>query len=578
MKMKKLVALYLVMAGLVLSACGKKADVPKPEETQVAEENTVEEEKADSGQEEEAEVEAEEVVQEEVPEETESEDTGEVRLLHLNKDYRSTTYMDMETYDYYLEYEDEKVVLTEEEAVNYPELAKALEDELNLRNKMYQPNIDSFLEDYNREKEFGHVSMYKVTSDVRIERADSLVLSIADAGGYSGFGAHGMYSTQGYNYDTKTGKPLKFSQVVSDPVAFLNLANEKIQNSFSGEFETPSNLDDYMENYNKSINWTIDYQGVRLYFSPYELGSFALGAIETKVYFNEAPELFNPKYLNIPESYVIELDSLEPSYIDINNDGENEKIIITSRRDEEYDYIIGKDINIDGKKVSFDGETSDFYFVCHKGKNYILATVSNEGGFFSISPIDLSTMSIDSENETEGFFAVISSNSNDEDGIYEENSVKAIFTDPDNVRLSTYIQFIGTMTGVGSYHMEEGARLVADTGVYNIDTNSVVTANMDIECEQVDYEGNFIGIVVIPKGTRLIVRRGDGKNFADLIEVPDDADISDYEYYVCLNSELEMKDADIIYRVYGEMNEDSYQVKINGQEEYKVFNNILYAD
>jgi len=569
MKMKKLTAIFLILVLVLLTGCKKDSKKENPEEQQAVE-STSEEEKAQPVQSEE---------KEEEPETPASEEVEEVKLLQLLKDYKEVEYMDQDTYDYYMEYADEKIILSEEEAKNYPELAKALEEELNNRNNTYQSELDSFIDGYNEMKEVGFSGGFDSKSWVSIKRADSLVLSICDfSSAYLG-GAHGNYGYRGYNYDTQTGNILKFSDVVADPVAFLKLANDKIQSGCRSDAEAPASLDDFMSDYDESIIWTIDYQGVKIYFNPYTLGSYALGAVVTEVYFSEAPELFNEKYLNIPESYVMEItsnDVTEPSELDINNDGKNETITITPKYGD-YAYVIGTDIEVGDKSFRFDHAVEHCYFVSNKGKNFILASVANEGGYWGIYSIDLSTMTMDSDNDTPAFLASLNSSWEDDGERYEYVSTEAVFTDPENVLLETYVQYLGTMTGRDYYHMGE-SNLVEKTGVYSYDTNSVITAKIDVDCEQVDFDGNVIGKAVIPEGTRLVVRRGDGESFADLIEVPADIDVSELDYGVNLMTELFIEDADIIYRVHGELGEYGSMAVINGKDEYDVFSDIMYYD
>lgn len=570
MKIKKLIAIILVMTSVLLTACGKEAD--KADKTD--KKKTTKEEKEEKT-----------TKADEAQDENTDEDSDEpplvddvVSLLHLNKDYKSVNYMDSKTYEFYMDYVDEKMILSEEDANKFPALAKTLEKELNNRNDTYQSEIDSLIDIYNEDKEYGLGLGYSTKSNLSVERADSVVLSIRESSSeYSG-GAHGMYGSYGYNYDTQTGKVLKFSDVVADPAGFLNLANDKIQKAYSDEYESPASLDEFLEDYDTSIIWTIDYQGVKVYFNPYTLGSYALGMVETEIYFSEAKELFNPKYFDIPNSYVMELKVGENSSLDINNDGEIEDVLINAKYDEEYDYVIGADLEISGETFSFYNEPEHCFFVSNNGKNSILVFSSAEGGYKEISYIDLSNMTMDYDNNTSGYLAMFNFFSKDEGDRSEYDYTEAVFTDPDKVYLSEYIQYLGTMTGKDYYRMGEDSRLVPYTGIYNISMNNILTANMDVECEQVDLDGNVLGKTVIKEGTRLVVRRGDGQTFADLIEVPKDADIDEQEYYIWLNSELNLEDVDVIYRVRGELGEYGSQAMINGKEEYLVFNNILYAD
>lgn len=569
MKMKKLTVIFLIMGFVLLTGCKKDAKKENTVEQQTAE-SISEEENTDTAQSDDK----------EEPETPVSDEIEEAELLQLFKDHLEVDYMNPDTYNYYMEYADEKIVLSEEDAEKYPALAKTLEEELSKRNKTYQSELDSYIEGYNEMKEFGFDGGFYSNSKLSIKRADSLVLSICDFSSSFLGGAHGMYGSFGYNYDPQTGKLLKFSDVVSDPVAFLKLANDKIQSGYSSDLEAPSNLDDFMSDYDTSIIWTVDYQGVKIYFNPYTLGSYALGSVETEIYFNEAPELFNDRYLNIPESYVMEISSDDSSGFDINKDGKIEKISIISKYDDDYDYsyVTGADIEVGDAKFSFDNAVEHCYFVSDKGKNYILASVANEGGYWNFYTIDLSDMSMDADNTTPAFLASLYDEWNDDGERMEYTYTEAVFTDPDKVLLETYIQYLGTMTGRDYYCMGEGPNLVPQTGVYSFDTNSVITAKLDIDCEKVDLDGNVTGKAVIKKGSRLVVRRGDGKTFADLIEVPADSDIIEQDYDVNLNSDLYIEDADIIYRVYGELGEYGSMAVINGQDEYDVFSDIMYYD
>jgi len=575
MKMKKLLAINLILAGLFLTSCGNKADIIETGDT-VATENTLAKENSEkigTGK-----AEEETAKDAEIEDAEEIEDSSTPRILQLNKDSKIVTYVDQESYEPYIKYNDEVIILTDEEAENYPALAKSLREKLEERNNTYQNELTSFIEAYEEEKEYGFTPGYEMNTKASIARADSTVLSICNFyNDYYG-GAHGMYGYFGYNYDPKTGKELKFSDVVAKPVEFLMLANDKIQEGYTDEFEIPSSLEEFCENYDTSIMWTIDYQGVNLYFNPYTLGSFAMGLVETKVYFSEAPELFNPKYLNIPESYVLELKKGDDSYIDINNDGKSEIITILSNYDDEYYYITDTDVKVGGNTFNFYGEPEHCYYVSDKGKNYIFVFYSYEGGYWLISSIDLSTMEMDPDNDTEGFLTIYDSEWIDEDNRSESNNIEAVFTDPNKVMLSKTLQYLGTMNGKDYYHMGDESHLIPDTGIYSIDSGTILTANVDIDCDQVDIDGNVTGKATITEGMKLVVRRGDEKTFADLIEVPADAEVEKYEYYEYLESEFNLEDAAVIYRVYGQIDADNYMAYINGQEEYLVFSNIMYAD
>ena len=224
-------------------------------------------------------------------------------------------------YKHYAEVIYAKASLTEESAKKYPALAKAME-EWNQKEDEHSRERLSELQEAAKDllENRPDDTDFFLTSELQgsVLRADSAVVSIFhDYYSFEG-GVHPNYSYSGVNFDTETGKELKFTDVVSDPKSFFILADEVFQEKYAEIYDSMTNVCKYMEEHDPAdpedsgMYWSIDPEGVMVYFNPYILGSYAMGAQTAKIYFEDHPEVFVEKYMKTPESYVIPLiDSQE---------------------------------------------------------------------------------------------------------------------------------------------------------------------------------------------------------------------------------------------------------------------------
>ena len=110
-------------------------------------------------------------------------------------------------------------------------------------------------------------------------------------------------------------------------------------------------------------------------FSPYELASFADGALFAAISFEEALELFQPKYLEIPERYTAQLLQMTPFLFDLDDDGSFEEICVTNREQKEEGAYVELCIAIDGKEYSEEVFTNPDHFLL-EGRTELLSTLS----------------------------------------------------------------------------------------------------------------------------------------------------------------------------------------------------------
>lgn len=133
-----------------------------------------------------------------------------------------------------------------------------------------------------------------------VQRADSLILSIReDFGDYTG-GAHSNYGAQGLNYRTADGALLTLQDVLQDTDPLPELVAQALLERYPqylGDELAPL-LAQYTA---QDWRWTMDYQGITFYFSPYEIAPFAAGLLTATLWFDQHPQLIREEYRTAPE-------------------------------------------------------------------------------------------------------------------------------------------------------------------------------------------------------------------------------------------------------------------------------------
>ena len=242
--------------------------------------------------------------------------------VYIGNKYISS--QDEETYEFLTELYYQNVYLSEEDGKKYPRLASALDslnkDRAEMSEETANELYDAAVENYNTYYEDGE-SFVTYTSNHKylLQRADNAVVSLrSDYDVFSG-GMHPNYGTGGYNFDTATGKELLISDVMTDISDLPRIISDKIKAKDSSEYEMFGSLEETLSEYTaEQFNWTIGYQGITFYFSPYEIASYAAGLITATIYYDEYPELFNEKYTTAPDSYAYPLPEWSDVEFDMN--------------------------------------------------------------------------------------------------------------------------------------------------------------------------------------------------------------------------------------------------------------------
>lgn len=372
-----------------------------------------------------------EVTTNETTQTAENETTEEITVLSLNKEYIShyEWYEDHPTMLVRSEYTD--VTLDKSMEKKYPLLAKALTETSVMRRRTMEEEKDNFIvtatEEFLNDSEA--FSTYVSTLDVQVRRADSVAVSIVED-----YNSETDRAFNCLNYDTKSGKLLTLSDVVTD-VAKLPSIVEKVIMSRIGEEEPfgETAIPDYFKNtHEENITWVLEYNGITFYFEPGAVAPTNFGIQTATVTFAEYPDLFKEKYTAVPNAYTVSLPLSVPFYTDLTGDGRSEELVVSGNYDpdDRFYYTLGVYSESSDYEVDWFSYDMNPYYVRTADGDSFLYVFSEESETedrqMILCVFSLKNGEIKQVSET------------DTSLLYRGNNVFALPTDPENLLLSVY--------------------------------------------------------------------------------------------------------------------------------------------
>ncbi len=173
-----------------------------------------------------------------------------------------------------------------------------------------------------------------------VRRADSVAFSIL----YDSYSdtpyIQDFRSLMGSSFDSETGEELLISDVIKDMERLPEILKEEItSHMWTGEFFSEYAINEYFDNTaDADIYFTLDYNGVTVYFYAGSIAEYDYGIITATVSFSEYPEIFNEKYMNVPESYAVRIPVTASFFTDLDNDGETDELIFTAHKNDDFGY------------------------------------------------------------------------------------------------------------------------------------------------------------------------------------------------------------------------------------------------
>lgn len=384
--------------------------------------------------------------------------------------------------------------------------------------------LDSNVEEVKSLIDMGDTSSFYPYYDETYQyvmRSDERIISLAYYNNMYIGGAHGMYGWNGENYDPVNGTKITMTDVVNDINEFGDVLAKLILEYDDSLEESiiESSISDYeslLASGEGDYNWSMDYEGISVYFNPYELGSYAQGAQIIRVRFEDYPFLFNDYYAVRPSSYVYGGDELHGVYTDIDGDGVEEEINIFAFEGDDFDtlnIVFGIDDysyymdNVEG----FDIKSFIIHLV--DGTEYLMIDISgmNDNHRTMIISLNDDGYTITDENQA-GLLRIVLDNSADSCVIGD-----IVPSQPTNIMLGSHIDLLSSYIGRKTYYVQNDGTFGTYADFYDVTADYILTSVADIEAYDIDEYGQATGTVTtLPSGSNMCILATDGESYVDV--------------------------------------------------------------
>ena len=502
------------------------------------------------------------------------EEQDENAPLGIYKTELSNSHFEMLNDNYYSLYATNQYFLADEKTtLRYPELADALMQLKEQKEHNFDMATESLLDSqqFMIETESYPIDLTDYT-ECRVLRADNVLFSFIETNENYYGGAHGMYSVAGYAYDVETGKNLSFTDIVVDETKIRDLIAEKLDEEYGDIFfdDIHTLIDQYDFN---SLCWSISYFDVTLYFNPYDLGPYASGSQQVVFPFSEYADLFDEKYLSVPEQFVTQLSEYEQFCLDVNGDGKNEDIGLSSKYLE--DDCLSVLISVDGKETDSDSWSYriDTYLIKVQNKVYLYLFEHHENDYVTLKVYDFAKEDF-VENDNANLYIPEKSNFEERDNISFCESISPVFSNPGKVRMASRLETLSTYQGTKEYHVNESGMLVTDDDYYDVEVSFLIKTLEDIPCQIVSGEEmNTSESGTIPAGTfvKIISATEDKVFVVEAIGYAPDENNDMYGFYEDENTKYNTEEIFCIQL------DEEFGNTLNGRDVWELFDGLMYA-
>ena len=502
------------------------------------------------------------------------EEQDENAPLGIYKTELSNSHFEMLNDNYYSLYATNQYFLADEKTtLRYPELADALMQLKEQKEHNFDMATESLLDSqqFMIETESYPIDLTDYT-ECRVLRADNVLFSFIETNENYYGGAHGMYSVAGYAFDVDTGKNLSFTDIVVDETKIRDLIAEKLDEEYGDIFfdDIHNLIDQYDFN---SLCWSISYFDVTLYFNPYDLGPYASGSQQVVFPFSEYADLFDEKYLSVPEQFVTQLSEYEQFCMDVNGDGKNEDIGLSSKYLE--DDCLSVLISVDGKETDSDSRSYriDTYLIKVQNKVYLYLFEHHENDYVTLKVYDFAKEDF-VENDNANLYIPEKSNFEERDNISFCESTSPVFSNPGKVRMASRLETLSTYQGTKEYHVNESGMLVTDDDYYDVEVSFLIKTLEDIPCQIVSGEEmNTSESGTIPAGTfvKIISATEDKVFVVEAVGYAPDENNDMYGFYEEDNTKYNTEEIFCIQL------DEEFGNTLNGRDVWELFDGLMYA-
>ncbi len=406
-----------------------------------------------------------------------------------------------------------------EDAEKYPAISTVFKALKSLKDKdlvYLEKNLAETAEDLKQYAGDMEVSCFDSTR-YYVQRADNHIISMRHNWSSNTGAAHPMTVVSGYNFSTETGAMLSLADVVTDTAQIKEMVKKELSEQYIDYlFEGWESL--YAEMEIDRRNWTMDYDGLTFYFSPYELSVYAAGVLTIDIDFAEAPELFRKIYMTAPEQGSASAVTFH-SYMELDGaNGKKDTLLVGPFRESVEDYYLKLEIEKNGENI-LDYEVYAYeyraYLVTKAEKHYLFVEATADNDYDVLYVFDLSQDRItDPLVQMNAGFATVPVPTDTTDYSF----VEEIFNNPAEIRLSSRLDVFRTMSGTRCYTFDADAKtLVPQTDFYLLnETQTPLVAKLPVEVTMLSDQSKE----TVPAGTEFTFLRSDGKTYVEF-RLPD---------------------------------------------------------
>lgn len=399
-----------------------------------------------------------------------------------------------------------------EDATKYPVMSTVFRSLKNLRDKKSEEvaiNLAGTAEELKQYADETDVSCYDSTGYF-VQRADNHIISMRCNWSSDTGSIHPMHVVSGQNFSTETGAMLSLSEVVTDVEKIRTLVKQKLSEKYGDWlFEEWESL--YDETETDSFVWTMDYDGLTFYFSPYELSFYAAGVLTADINFAEEPALFRDVYMKAPEQGSASAVTFH-SYMELDGaNGTKDAFLIGLSKAEWDDFYLKLEIEKNGRNIlEYEMHAYEYkaYLATVADKNYLFVEETTENDYKILYIFDLSLDCI-TEPMVQMNAGFVTMRTDAEDYSYGEE----VFNNPAEILLSSRMDIFRTMSGTRSYSFDAKAgMLVPQTDFYTLDeTLSPLVSKIPLEVTILGENTSMI----VPAGTEFTFLRTDNETYVE---------------------------------------------------------------
>lgn len=407
--------------------------------------------------------------------------------------------------------------LSADDAEKYPALKRTL-DNVNtafIQNgqtvfeQLSAPAVDAFFADKEDFVPYGR------TVSVFLPRSDSRAVSILCRSVMLSGGDHEDITYSSLNCDTVSGRELDIRSIVNDMAVFRDVLETGLADGYPDVRFTAlmDGLNRYMEEPSQFV-WTLDYQGITVYFNPYDLTGYDAGLLTVSLRFDNYQELLNQSYADVPSSYVSPLIDGKCYNFDLDLNGVSDEIKVDDSYSEELGYSDVLNITVNGRSVSTKtGLKAYECYVVHAGlgRDYLFIDGENlnDYGYINIFRLDKTGA---------GFVG----------GLYETSlhaaaysgfgEGRTVLTNPDSFVMGTLCKLLYPQVGIKTYRIGNDGMPESSDSFYLLSSPQILTSKNELSTVSInpDTGSGTQAAVKIPAKTQFYFWRTDGTSYIDM--------------------------------------------------------------